>query len=282
MSRNRSASSHQSRPPLAVWSLLLLPALLLGYSYGWAAEEPEPAVQLRLTSYNIRHGRGMDGRIDLDRIARVISDTKPDLVALQEVDVQTRRSDGVDQAAAIGELTGLHHAFGKAIDFAGGQYGNAVLSRFEPAKVENLPLPGTPGEEARAALFITVQVERLDEPLTFISMHLHHRLQEDRMAQIEAIIAKAKALGHPAVLVGDLNAQPGSKEYELVTSYFTDLVPDDRQGTYSSTDPQRRIDYLLFHPGKRFQLVEYRVIPEEVASDHRPLRMTVRFSGLPH
>ncbi len=276
MSRNRSASSLQPRTRSVVWSVLFLPALLLGFGKAVAAEEPAAAVELRLTSYNIRHGRGMDGRIDLERTAGVLTDTQPDLVAVQEVDVQTRRSEGVDQAAALGKLTGLHHAFGKAIDFAGGQYGNAVLSRFEIVQVENLPLPGTPGEEARAALFVTVNPEGLDAPLTFISMHLHHRLQEDRIAQIEAIIAKAKTLGHPAVLVGDLNAQPGSKEYERVTSFFTDLVPDDRQGTYSSTEPQRRIDYLLFHPGERFELVEYRVIPEEVASDHRPLRMTVR------
>ncbi len=276
MPKSQSAGFRRPRTPLVERSLLFLFTLLLGFGQAATAEEPAAGVELRLTSYNIRHGRGMDGRIDLERAARVLADTSPDLVALQEVDVHTRRCEGVDQAAALGELTGLHHAFGKAIDFAGGQYGNAVLSRFEIDKVENLPLPGTPGEEARAALFVTVQPEGLGEPLTFISMHLHHRLQEDRIAQIEAILAKAKGLGHPAVLVGDLNAEPGSKEYERVTSHFADLVPDDRQGTYSSTEPQRRIDYLLFHPGERFELVEYRVIPEEVASDHRPLRMTVR------
>ncbi len=286
MPKNRSVVPRRSRAPFAVRSLLLLQALLVqtllvSFGHAAAADSPAAAVELRLTSYNIRHGWGADGRIDLKRTARVLSDTKPDLVVLQEVDVRTHRSEGVDQAAALGKLTGLHHVFGKAIDFTGGQYGNAVLSRLKFVKVENLPLPGTPGEEARSALFATVNPDGLDEPLTFISMHLHHRLEEDRIAQIEAILRKAKTLEHPAVLVGDLNAPPGSKEYELITSYFTDLVPDDRQGTYSSTEPQRRIDYMLFHPSDRFALVEYRVLPEEVASDHRPLRMTVRVKLTP-
>jgi len=80
-------------------------------------------------TYNIHHGRGADGEINLERIAEVITRAKPDLVALQEVDVKTRRSGGVDQAAKLGELTGMSHFFAEAMPFQGGGYGNAVLSR---------------------------------------------------------------------------------------------------------------------------------------------------------
>lgn len=266
---------------LAGVCLLLAGAMLITPNQSLADEKTAEtqAVELRLTSYNIRHGRGMDNVVDLERIARVVMDTKPNLIALQEVDVRTQRTNRVDQAGSLGELTGKHHTFGKAIDFQGGEYGNAVLSRWAFADTQNLPLPGEPGREARAAIFATVKVPGLDEPLTYISMHLCHQSREDRLAQIQAIIDKVKTLGHPAVLVGDLNAVPGTEEYDLATGFFADLVPDNREGTFSSTDPRRRIDYFLFHPGERFTLVEYEVIPEEVASDHRPLRMTVRLSG---
>ncbi len=234
------------------------------------------AVELRLTNYNIRHGRGMDQVVDLERIARVLRDTRPDLIALQEVDVGTQRTGGVDQAARLAELTDQQSLFGEAIAFQGGEYGNAVLSRFPIVEGENLPLPGSPGQEARAAVFATVRVPGWDEPLAFASFHLDHRSRADRLAQIQALIDYVRDLGHPAILAGDLNAEPDSEEYQLATSFFTDLVPDNREGTFSSTDPRRRIDYFLFHPGADFECVDYQVIPEEVASDHRPLRMTVR------
>ena len=52
---------------------------------------------VRVLTYNIHHGEGMDGKIDLERIAAVIKRLEPDVVALQEVDVKTTRSQGVDQ-----------------------------------------------------------------------------------------------------------------------------------------------------------------------------------------
>ena len=62
----------------------------------------------------------------------VIKRLKPDLVALQEVDQRVRRSGSVDQAAELGKLTGMHHAFGSFFKYDGGNYGMAVLSRWRP------------------------------------------------------------------------------------------------------------------------------------------------------
>ena len=81
-----------------------------------AAQGADPPSQVRVLTYNIRHGQGMDGRVDLSRVADVIRRLEPDVVALQEVDQATTRAGGVDQAAELGRLTGLHSAFGKAMD----------------------------------------------------------------------------------------------------------------------------------------------------------------------
>ena len=71
--------------------------------------------------------RGQDGKVDLRRAASVIIRLRPDLVALQEVDHRARRSGQVDQAAELGKMTGMHHAFGSFFDFEGGKYGMAIL-----------------------------------------------------------------------------------------------------------------------------------------------------------
>src|SRR5690242_8494338 len=89
------------------------------------AADPAGPAALRVLSYNIHHGEGTDGKLDLDRIAAVIKAQKPDLVAVQEVDRNTKRTNQVDQAAVLGKLTGLHAAFARAIDLQGGEYGQA-------------------------------------------------------------------------------------------------------------------------------------------------------------
>src|SRR5476649_2332295 len=78
---------------------------------------------LRVLTYNIHHGEGMDGRFDLSRLAGVVTSVHPDLVALQEVDEGTERASGLDELAELERLTELHGVFGKAMDYSGGEYG---------------------------------------------------------------------------------------------------------------------------------------------------------------
>ena len=80
------------------------------------AEDLKAPRPLRMVSYNIRHGRGMDGRVDLARTARVLARLKPDLVALQEVDKICTRSGGVDIAKELGRRLKMHHAFGRFME----------------------------------------------------------------------------------------------------------------------------------------------------------------------
>src|SRR5687768_6315860 len=100
-------------------------AFLLIASAAIPADETPRVV--RVLTYNIHHGEGTDRRFDLERLAAVIKSVNPDLVGLQEVDEKTARSNGVDQAARLGELTGMHAIFGKAMDYQGGAYGLAIL-----------------------------------------------------------------------------------------------------------------------------------------------------------
>src|SRR3954468_9718350 len=91
-----------------------------------AAELPR---EIRVITYNIHHGEGLDKKFGLERIAKVLLAEKPDIVALEEVDQGTKRASGVDQPAEFARLTGMRVVFGRNIPYDGGGYGTAVLTR---------------------------------------------------------------------------------------------------------------------------------------------------------
>src|SRR5215471_8946587 len=102
--------------------------LALGFVCASVLAEAPKNMTVRVLTYNIHHGEGSDDVFDLPRIARVISDAKPDLVALQEVDEKTNRSSGVSQITELGRLTGMHAVFGEAMEYDDGGYGVGILS----------------------------------------------------------------------------------------------------------------------------------------------------------
>jgi endonuclease/exonuclease/phosphatase family metal-dependent hydrolase len=236
-------------------------------------------VRLRVMSYNIHLGIGMDGKLDLARTAKLIVSHKPDLVALQEVDNKTRRTGGVDQTAELAKLTGLHGQFGKAMDHDGGQYGEAVLSRWPILKAENFPLPGDLGYEPRAALMVRVGVHQVG-PLWFVGTHLDHtRNAKQRRMQIDKldeVLLRDDRL--PAILAGDFNAEPSSDEMRRVFKHWTDAGPSHDQLTWPADKPRMRIDYILYRPQSRWRVLHAEVIDEPLVSDHRPVLVELEYS----
>lgn len=235
---------------------------------GWAADPPT----VRILTYNIHHGEGNDGRLDLERIGALIQRLAPDVVALQEVDVETTRSRGVDQAARLGELTGMHVAFGKAMDYAGGRYGEAILSRQPLADVQTLALPFVSGCEPRAVLSARIRLAPNGLEFVFFATHLEHANVELRQLQAQALTTlPGIATGQPAILAGDLNAVPGSPAMQAVLEHWSDATADRPEPTCPSDQPKVKIDYVLFRPASGWRVAEAKVVDERVASDHRPL-----------
>ncbi len=228
--------------------------------------------QLRILTYNIHHGEGVDGNFDLPRIARVILDARPDLVALQEVDNQTSRSGGIDQAAELGRLTGMHVVFGKAMDYAGGGYGEAILSRYPIEKSRNHILPAGEGHEPRAAIEVVVGAGPGGGRVRFIGTHLDHTRDEtDRINQALEILHIFKDDDIPMILAGDLNAESDSEPMRILYGEWSDTFADDPQPTIPVENPRRRIDYVLYRPADAWRVVGKEVIDERIASDHRPV-----------
>lgn len=180
----------------------------------------------RVATYNIRHGLGRDGRVDLDRTAREIAALRADVVAVQEADVAYGpRSGYEDQAARLGELLGRQVAFGAAIDLppaADGQarrrYGLTVLTPHTLEDAVMHPLPAHPGvparQEGRGALRARVVRDRggAGEVLDLLVTHLDNALTEHRTAEVLGLLRLSEDLPGPAVLLGDLNAAPEDPE----------------------------------------------------------------------
>ena len=222
----------------------------------------------RVMTYNIHHGEGTDGRIDLLRLAEVINQEGADIVALQEVDKGVERTKRRDLPAELAALTGMTCVFSNNFYFQGGEYGNAVLTRF----------PVLRAGEQRGLLQLLVDVN--GRHLLFMNTHIDYRPDpEERLLNVEEIKRVAGHYGRlPVILCGDFNDTPGSLVHQKLKEQFMDSWEAVGQGdgfTYSSDRLIKRIDYVFLSAGS--PLVPLKSwVPQSDASDHLPLVVELR------
>jgi endonuclease/exonuclease/phosphatase family metal-dependent hydrolase len=231
--------------------------------------------ELRVLTYNIHHGEGTDGKVDLGRLAKVILSVKPDIVALQEVDKNTRRTSQVDQTKELAQLTGFYGYFGKAIDYDGGEYGQALLSRWPLVDLKVHLLPGTPDRERRIVFAGKVQAH--GHMFCVATTHLHHNNAAFRKEQAEEINSIFRSSDMPVVLAGDFNALPESEPMALLGKQWQ--IPNAPSlWTFPSGKPAKQIDYVILKTAS-WTIREQTVVDEPVASDHRPMVTVVNLVG---
>ncbi|MFF4483425.1 endonuclease/exonuclease/phosphatase family protein [Streptomyces sp. CY1] len=249
-----------------------------------AATGPRP---LRVATFNIHHGASPADVPDLERVARVIEDLRVDAIGLQEVDRYWKRSGFTDQPAWLAERLGMHHVFGANLDLdpeepgrPRRQYGTAVLSRGPIRSWTNTHLPLVPGHEQRGLLQATLDVRGIR--VEFAVTHLQHDDNKERERQAARIVELLGSSPEHTVLVGDLNATPGTPEIGILTGALDDVWPRAGSGdgfTYDALDPHARIDFHLASRDLR-PLTAQVVTADPEASDHLPvvseLRMPVR------
>ncbi|APZ96560.1 endonuclease/exonuclease/phosphatase family protein [Fuerstiella marisgermanici] len=268
--RNDTSPARRSR----VLTSFLYAIGLLAITASVSSVQAAPPKTLRVLCYNIHYGQGNDGEYNLQRLADVINKAKPDLVALQEVDVVVERSGKVHQAQELGKLTGLAVRYGPTQHYQGGLYGNAVLTRLPILDVQIQPLPYTAATPElttypRAAIAVDVRLPN-DKPLRFISTHFQHNVAEDRVAEATAINRLFGDGSPPAILAGDMNATPDSEPIKILEQKWTNAIDEAAAPSAPSSNPQSRIDYVFFR-GKSLKLISTEVISEPMASDHCPV-----------
>jgi endonuclease/exonuclease/phosphatase family metal-dependent hydrolase len=237
----------------------------------------DAASGLRVLSYNIHHANppSRPGIIDLEAIAKVIRDNSPDLVALQEVDVNTIRSGKTsNQAADLAKLSGLpYYFFAKAIDYEGGEYGVAILSKFPITDMKNTQLPTAPETKGeRRTLASTVVTLPHGDRIVFACTHLDaQRSDTNRLLQINKITEILQDEKLPVVIAGDFNAQPSTRIINRLDQFFKRSCTVDCAHTIPVLNPKSTIDYVAFAPTDKITVTEHKVIDEKYASDHLPV-----------
>ena len=236
---------------------ILLLALLAGCTPA-PRSSPTPDASIAVLVYNIHAGKDARGVHNLERVAEVVRSAGAEIVLLQEVDRFTRRSGGEDQIERLATLTGMHRAFGNTLDYQGGQYGIALLSRWPIVRDTLHPLPLDPPQpraggsyEPRGALYAAIVAG--SDTLHVFNTHLDasgtdtFRRQEARA--LLGLAAPLLARGARVMIGGDLNSLPESAVLTMLTAdALRDPWPDCGAGTgftYPDSLPVRRIDYLL-------------------------------------
>ncbi|MCK0189334.1 endonuclease/exonuclease/phosphatase family protein [Arenibacter sp. F20364] len=234
---------------------------------------------LRVMSFNILHGATTKNDFNLDTIAGVINYYQPDLVAMQEVDFRTNRAKNYDLPTELGMRTKMASLFARAMYYDGGEYGEAVLSKFSFIGSENIGLPHLPDSEPRAALATRIKTKN-GNTIQFVGTHLDHLKDEtDRVMQAKAIVDHLGDTEYPTLLVGDLNAVPNSTPITLISEKFSKpRHPNAWKGTFPATGPSICIDHIMYNKPEKWQVLDYEVFCENYASDHCIVIATLVFT----
>lgn len=261
-----------------VLGAMLAATVLAGCAARPPAAQPAP---VRVLVYNMHAGKDAGGADNLARVAALAQGA--DLVLLQEVDRGTRRSGKVDQLAELARRTGFHGAFGKTLDYQGGEYGIGVLSRWPIRSDTLIRLRVDPPQERAGGAYeprgmLHVGVDAPQGPIEVLNTHLDaagdDRYRRQEVATVIAHAARLRAENPFVIVGGDFNAEPGSAVIaRMAENGWTDAWAEcggEDGRTYPSDTPTKRIDYLFLSPALRCETVQ--VIATE-ASDHRPLRV---------
>lgn len=239
--------------------LLILAVVLMGVT---AAE----AQKVRVMSYNVKNGGGLDGIKDITRNGELVRKAQPDVVAVQEVDSCTRRNKFYVLGKMAEAAGGYHAYFGPTIPYAGGKYGIGVLTKEPALSVEfhRLPCP----KEPRGML--VVELKKYYIISTHLSLKEAQRVES--VAIIKDVVSKLK--NKPVFIAGDMNARPNSAPI-VAFKEFTTLLSDDSKYTFPSTNPRVCIDYIFGVNGS-FKVLNRKIFYESLASDHLPLYVDVK------
>jgi len=223
-----------------------------------------------MMTWNIAAGHG-----NLARIADGIRIVKPDVVALQEVDVKwSERSAFVDQADSLARSLGMNVRFGPIYDLSGRRFGVAILSRYSIETSMNHDITRLSTQQqnpvpAKAPGFLETVLDIRGTRVRVFSTHLDYRSDPAvRVKQVGEMLEIVRQSSIPTILAGDLNATPDAAELQpLLQELHT--VPTEM--TYPADSPVKRIDYVL--ASKPVTLTDPHVHAAS-ASDHRAVAMT--------
>ncbi len=237
---------------------------------GTILEGKSTNMTIRVMTYNIHHAEGMDGNINLDRIATLINSAKVDLVGLQEMDRYADRSHNLDMVTELAHLTGMYWAFGKNLELKNGDYGNGILSSFPILDQKNQNYTMVKSSERRGLLQVVININ--NQEIAFMNTHIDHCLdEEESISNVEEIRSSTNSYENkPVIICGDFNETPDSPMIKEMELDFTNASSKISQPflTYPSSNPETQIDYIFTSKDWKIHSIE---ILHSFASDHLPI-----------
>ncbi|MDN7246847.1 endonuclease/exonuclease/phosphatase family protein [Planococcus shenhongbingii] len=253
-------------------------------------EKLPPTVPIKVMSFNIAHGLGMNNVVDLEKTASVIEQSEAEIVGLQELDRHfTERSEFIDQVDWLSSRLGMYGAFGANLDLEPNeperprrQYGNAVLSKHPIKYVENHLLTKVvspiANSEQRGMLEVVLEVK--GTYLSFFNTHLSLK-EEELKVSIDEILEITEKSRFPKIITGDFNAAPDHLQIKRLENHYDDVflkMDKDNSYTYPAPytheadgvklKPVTRIDYIF--TDQNLEPAKATVI-ETAVSDHLPI-----------
>ena len=232
-------------------------------------------VDIQILTFNIHHAVGIDGVLDMERVANTIEGEHSEIVGLQEVDNHwSERSQFKDQAKWLAKRLDMQFTYAANLDLEPlndgehrRQYGTAILSKYPIIHAHNHFFKKIRNTEQRGLLEAKIDVK--GNHLTVYNAHLA-LTPEERQTQVDEVIAISHHAKGPKIIVGDLNATPESKKIVTISSSFRDAFANlnDAYTYYSADGTPKRIDYIF--ASRNIQISNPKII-STLASDHLPL-----------
>lgn len=254
---------------------LLIAILLLITSISNGQQKDNTSI-IKVLSFNIYHGENMDEQSNLDDIVALINKLQPDFVGLQEVDMNTERSNYKDISTFLGYKTNMHPIFAKAMDFNHGEYGVALLSKQSFKNTERYVLPSKKQREPRVLIAVSTEINH--QEIQIINTHFDHKKNEGiRRKQADFVNQLFCNDGLPKILIGDLNALPSSTTIlSLKKNWLLSDNKDTPSTTYPSDNPSKKIDYIMMYPKNKWKILASTVINTGKISDHLAYFVTLQ------
>lgn len=228
--------------------------------------------RLKLLTYNIHHGVGVDGKLDLDRIAKVIKHSGADIIGLNEVDFVMRRTGFKNQISYLAKKLDMNYAFGASQKRITGSYGNAILSKYPINDVENYKLPSLDNinSETRSLLKVEIEISDNKNEKNIYIMSTHLSLNKgERLKQIRWIDDMVNNISFPYIIMGDFNTGIEEVVYTVGANENSKFVPLLKGiKTFPSINPGKEID--LYFSAAPIEVIKGFSIDSN-ASDHLPL-----------
>lgn len=231
--------------------------------------------KLKIMSYNIRHGEGMDNVLDLSRAAEIIKEQAPDLCGLQEVDNSCLRTNKIEQSSYLAEKTNMTGTFGKFMDFDGGEYGMATLSAKPIISTKRLQLPDGIAEP-RSAIIHEVQIAKACT-IVFVNVHFDWVESDEgvssRLNQAKTLTQYLNTMDKAVIITGDFNCSPGSTTMNYFNEQGFEFVNKGDDNLSFQGESKAELDHVVFRNTNdvKMKAISIDLLEEPVVSDHRPL-----------